>query len=390
MPQIPTTQEITERNVTNIESSINQSSPLNDKAFIRVLSAMEAMNYTELYKFAVERALQNLAITATGDDLDLIGKNYDFPRKAAEAAQYTIELPALDGTLISQIRTFTGNDNGALYTIDADATAAGGVATINVTAEDTGVAGNLEIADEMTIDTPVPGAEDVAAITIILNTGAEEETDDAYRVRILDIIRTSGGGSNTADYRRWAQEVAGVARAYPYSGRPVDDPSAPPPARTVYIEADTTIDPDGLAPTSLLDEVRDTINIDPETGISRPALGTTDDTLFVQSIIRTGFYVEVRNLTVSASIEAQVKADISSALTTFFLLLDPFVDGLDPVSERNDNINDLKVSSVVNDVITAAGGSATGVGFGVVLAVFLSEYNLDPGEKAKLISVSYV
>jgi len=63
---IPTTQEIAERNISNFESKIAQTVPAVDKAFFRVLAIMEAFNYTELYKFAAERALQNLAITATG------------------------------------------------------------------------------------------------------------------------------------------------------------------------------------------------------------------------------------------------------------------------------------------------------------------------------------
>ena len=110
------------------------------------------------------------------------------------------------------------------------------------------------------------------------------------------------GGGNAADYREWAQEVAGVTRAYPYSGKPVALLlESSPPDRTVYIEADTTIDPDGIAPQALLDEVRATITTDPVTGLARQPLGLTDSTLFVESISRTEFFVGISHLFVGIS-----------------------------------------------------------------------------------------
>lgn len=390
---IPTTAEQAATNLATFESKINQDSPLNDKAFLRVQSALEAGQFTTLYKFGTDRILQVLALTATDGGLDLIGENYGIIRKTAEAAQFTIELPATNGTVIPITRSFIGDANGVIYFPDASATAAAGVAVINVTANEAGTIGNLAASDTMSITSQVPGAETVATITVILNTGTEEQTDESYRVQILDEIRAQGGGGNTADYRRWAQEVAGVARAYPYSGNPTqlagDLPLTSPPDRTVFVEADSTIDPDGIAPQSLLDEVRDTITTDPATGVARQPLGLTDDTLFVESIIRTSFFVEVTDLTVDATIEAQVKADIETALTNYFAGLRPFVTGLDSPNDKNDTITDLTVSEVVQDVIGAAGGSATGVSFGLAPATVLPSYTLGAGELGKLGGVSY-
>ncbi len=71
--KLPTTQELFNTYLAQFESDLNQSSPLNDKAFLRVLAVIEAGGDQGLYKYAAERALQNLAITATGKDLDRIG-----------------------------------------------------------------------------------------------------------------------------------------------------------------------------------------------------------------------------------------------------------------------------------------------------------------------------
>jgi uncharacterized phage protein gp47/JayE len=387
---IPTTQEQYEDNLSTFESKLNQTSPLNDKAFLRVLSAVQAGQGTGIYKYIAERILQVFAITATGIDLDVIGGNYGIVRKAAESAQFTITLPGTNGTVIPITVDFVGDANGVRYSNDAAGIVSGGIATLNVTANSAGVDGNLNVSDTMSIGTPIAGAESQATITVQTNTGTEQETDDDYRIRILDVIRAIPGGGNAADYRIWSQEVAGVARAYPFSGLPVGMTGSAPPERTVYIEATTTIDPDGLAPSSLLDEVREIITEDPDTGISRQPLGLTDDTLYVESIIRITFYVSISGLTVDSNIEAQVKSDIEDALELYFRAVRPYVDGLDSPLDRNDIMTDPSVSSVVQDVVEANGGSVESVAFDTAPGSSIPSYQLAQNELAKLGAVAYV
>jgi hypothetical protein len=382
-----TTTELFDRNLANIEGKINQTSPLNDKAFNRVLSAILALNDKELQNFAADRATANLVITATAGDLDILGAEYGVTRKPAEAAVLTIELPATTGTIIPVTVDYTGDSNGVRYLPDASATAAAGIATQSVTAQALGTAGNLNVSDTMSIGTQIAGAETQATVTVIDNTGADEETDAAYRQRILDKIQSVQGGGNSADYRIWSEEVAGVARAYPYAGNALGTGS--PPERIIYVEAETSIDPDGLAPGSLLTEVRDSITADPVTGISRQPLGLTDDTLFIVSITRTSFFVEIRGLSVDATIEAQVKADVATAIETYFRSLRPFIDGLDVPSQRNDTITALTVGNIVQDVLGANGASAETVSFGLTASTTLPEYNLSQGETGKNGGITY-
>lgn len=399
----PTTAEQFLINLANIEARINQESPLNDKAFNRVLAIMEAMGFTSLHKFAAYEVKQILAITAFGEGLDKLGAEYGVVRKAAEATVLTATLPGTDTTVIPQTVDFIGDANGVRYFLDSSytiGTPTPGVAEMTMTAETLGTIGNLQIGDTLSIGTQIAGAETVATVAIItgetvaiLNTGVEEETDEAYRVRILDEIRSVCGGGNAADYRLWAQEVGGVARAYPYAGKPVLLLlESSPPDRTVYIEADTTIDPDGIAPQSLLDEVRDTITTDPITGLARQPLGLTDDTLYVESISRTQFYITITTLSVSDDLVSKTKDEIEDALIAYFLLIKPFVDGLDSIIDRNDKITDLTVSNIVQDVLSANGGTANGIAFGLSPGESLPEYQLSPGELSKLASggISYV
>lgn len=400
--EIPTTIEQFEIFLANLESRLNQTSPLNDKAFNRVLAAMEAMSFTSLAKLSAYNVKQILAITAFGDGLDKLGAEYGVTRKVAEATVLTATLPGINTTVIPQTIDFIGDANGVRYFLNASATIGAptsGVAELTMTAETLGTVGNLQAGDTLAIGTQVAGAETVATVavitgqtTAILNTGADQETDEAYRVRILDRIRATFGGGNAADYREWAQQVAGVTRAYPFPGLPIwTQAESSPPDRTVYIEADTTVNPDGIAPQSLLDEVRTSITTDPVTGLARQPLGLTDDTLFVESIIRTLFFVEITGLSVSADLETKAKAEVQDALTAYFLLIKPFVDGLDSSLDRNDTITDLTISNVVQDSLSANGGTAISVRFGRTAIETLTDYELSPGELSKLAAaVTYV
>lgn len=390
MPQpIPKTQDIKDQNVANFESKLAQTVPLNDKAFLRVLSAGEALVAASMYRYAAERVLQNFAMTATGDGLVLIGTEFGVLKKAAVATVLIFTLPGTNGIIIPAGTDFIGDSNGVRYFSDASATITGGFATITATAENVGVIGNLIVSDTLTIGTQVAGAENIATITVVDTTGADEEEEEAYRERVLFAIRSTTGGNNPTDYKVWAEAVAGVETAFPLGGK-IPPATSYPGDRTIFVEAETSIHADGEAPASLLTSVRDAITTDPETNLARPLLGLSDSTLFVVSITRRPFYIEITNLDVASGILVQVKADIESALTTFFLSMSPFVDGIDLDQQRNDLVTDVILSKIVQDAIADTGGSVDEVAFGIVIATFTDvQYRLDPGEKAKLGSVTY-
>lgn len=386
--RIPTTIELAASFLVNFESRINQNSPMNDKSFTRVLSAEEALAIAGLYRFAVDASKQNLALTATGKDLEDLGSEYGVTKKLSEATVLTVQFSGV-GT-IDETNKVIGVANGMNYTISAAVTGTGGFFQFDVTAEQPGVAGNLSNGSQVQLETAVGGISRSGNVVATVNLGVEEEDEETYRDRVLFEIRTVGGGGNAVDNKKWAEEVAGVRRAYPYGGNPVSPETSSPPERTVYVEAQTSLDTDGIPSQTLLDAVRDSITTDPVTGYSRQPLGLTDDTLYIEPISRTGFYVEIRGLVIDPSKEAAAKADIAADVDTYFRSVLPFVDGVDVEIERNDTITNLTVSTTVQEVLTQYGATATGIGFGILIGTFLPEYQLSQGELAKLLTVSYV
>jgi hypothetical protein len=164
-----------------------------------------------------------------------------------------------------------------------------------------------------------------------------------------------------------------------------------PVDRTVYIEAESSIDPDGIAPDSLLSEVRDNINYDPDTGLSRPPLGLTNSTLYVESITRIEFFIQLEGINVASDQLVDAKSDIEDALDLYFAEIAPFLDGVDVENEKNDTVTDLTLSDVIQDVLESYGGSAETVSFGLTAGTFdQGTYTLEPGELAKNGGVTYV
>lgn len=379
-----TTQELTDQNIAVFESKINQNVPSVDKSFVKVLSAVEAILATGLYKYGNDRILQNLVLTASAEDLRALGVQYGVTIKNAVAAVITATIPGTNGTTVNAGWDFIGDGNNERYYVTSTVVVAAGIATLSLTARNSGVAGNLGNGETLTIGTPIAGLTNIATVTATVTTGAEVETDASYRIRILDVIRSKGGGGNLADYRIWGQQVEGVERIYPYSGRPITNPTAPPPNRTLFVEVEASIDPDGIAPAGILTQVRAMVTTDPVTGLSRQPLGLTDATLFIESISVRPFYVEIRGLTVPLGDIAETKTNIETALDLFFESVQPYIDGLDPLFERRDRITDVEISSIVQTALASSGASCNGVGFGLSLGVFITEYFMSPGEEAKL------
>jgi uncharacterized phage protein gp47/JayE len=389
--KIPTLTELFNDHLARLEAELNQDSPLNDKAFLQILAMVEAGLDIGLYKFSANQVLQNLALTATGDGLDKIGNDNDTPRKQEQAAILEAELPAVNGTVIPSTTIFTGDSNGLRYKPETNVTAAGGVAVLDLRCTDTGTIGNLDNGETLSISTQIAGAETVATVTDTVQLGVDEETDADYRPRVLFAQRAITGGANATDHKIWTEAVEGVRRGFPYSGRPASEGTSFPGDRTVYVEANTSIDPDGIAPQSLLDDVRDEINIDPNTGKSRAPLGLTDETLFVESITRTTFYLILTEFEVSAENEVACKAAIDSASTTYFLSIKPFLFGIDVAQEKNNIVTELTVADIVQDVLKSYGASATSIAFGLAAGVPETDpYTLDDDELGKYGSTSYV
>lgn len=393
----PTTKEISDNIVAQLEASFGQTIPLLQKAFIRVLSTVLAGVFILLYKYGGFMFLQMFVQTASINDTSVLGTIVS-PLKfwgrligvgepvAATNAELLITITVTNqvGTLPSGTQ-LVNSDNGVTYlTVAAVALSAPTVQTNIIAASDqvggggAGVIGNLDPGAIVSFANPLANVDRNAVVDSQIVTGANGETTEAYRQRVIDRFQKRPQGGAYADYEIWGEEVAGIINIYPYT-------STNPGQVDVYAEATpaSSGDPDGIPTAAQLQAVLDSIELD-QSGLAtrRPANALVN----TFAITRTGFDVIVDGLVVDNP--AQVQADITAAVTEYFLERAPYIVGL-TVTIRSDRVTASAVGGVVDDIVSAAGGIFNDVT--VELAtVPITVYTLGQGEKAKADSVTYI
>ena len=378
--RIPSTQEVIDGALAAFESALNQKIPQLSKAYVRVFSGVIGLIYTSLYKFGGERERQNLALTATGANLDNIGENYGITRKPGSAAIITVDVTGEVGSTITTTSVWIGDSNQVEYSPTQSFTFSSTTGQINLEAQETGDTGNAVSGDTFTLSLPLTGVGSSATYSETQDDGEDgeakegtnRETDEDYRRRVLTEIRTVGGGGNAADYRTWGEETEGVRRVFPYTGNLDADGTDTGELgdRTVFVEQVGG----GNVEQPLLDDTKETILTDPETGLDRTPLGLTDDRLYCKSVEYTAYYTFVDNLQVpQGTNENDVQDSITAALEDYFSDVAPFISGLDVELDRNNIISSLKAGQIVQEILDNTGSQADSV------TVSLDPYGADVG-----------
>jgi len=395
--QTPTTKEISDNIIAQLEASLNQTIPLLPKSFLRVLAKAVAGVFVLLYKYGGFMSRQVFVQTASDKETTvngevvtpltewgrLIGVGDPVPATSAELL-IDITVDTQVGVLPSGTQ-LVGTDNGVTYiTIGAVALDASVVqATVRAASDQaggggSGAIGNLDPGAIISFANPLANVSRNAVVVIQTVTGANAESTEAYRQRVIDRFQKRPQGGAYADYEIWGEEVAGVINVYPYT-------SDCPGQVDVYVEAtvESSGDPDGVPTLAQLQAVLDSIELD-QNGLAsrRPANALANSF----PITRTGFDVKVTGLQVDNL--AQVQATITGAVEEYFLDRGPFIAGLS-VLPRRDRITNSGVAGVVDDIVSASGGIFTGV---IVeqSTINIDTYALGVGEKAKAATVTFL
>ena len=389
----PTTQQVASNIIGQLETAISQTIPLLPKAFSRVLAKVLAAVYIVLYKYAGFALLQQFVSTASFEETEVNGQlltpliewgrlgGVGDPLPATQA-QLTLEV-----TVLAAVGSLAGGTQlvyaptGVVYLTTASVPLA--LPTIIVTAiassdqdngDGSGTIGNLEPGQVLQFAGSPPNVATNATVTGSAVVGAEGESEDTYRARVLRHYQRRPQGGAYADYQAWGTEVAGIRNVFPYTGNN-------PGEVDVYVEAEAG--PDGIPDLSQLDQVRDYIDFDPNeapspTGLAnrRPANAAVN----VLAITRTGFDVDITGF--DAVDPAAVLAAIELGVDEFLRTREPFIVGLSSLP-RLDRVTQGSVAGVVNEIAESNGATVASVRL-LRLAVVITEYTLSRGELAKL------
>ena len=395
-PTTPTTQEIGENIVAQIETQIGQTVPFLPKGFTRVLAKALSGVFVQLYKYAGFMFLQIFITTATIRPTVINGKTvrplveWGILAGVGEPGGATRAQLLIDVTVETQTgfldsgSLLLNTQTGVTYTVTASVALNAPVVQATVEAVDDqvgqsgrGAIGNMNPGEILSFANPLPNVANDTVVDSQVVTASDAESEDAYRQRVIDRFRRRPQGGAYADYEQWGEQPSGIIDILPYTGAKG--------VVEVYVEATpaSSGDPDGIPTPAQLTEVEDAINFDVDGLASRrPANAFIN----VQAITRTAFAVEVSGLNVTDP--GTVQPQIDAAVSDYLLAREPWIPGVSQ-PPRADSISETSITGVVDDIVNAAGGTFDGLVVKEGGVPFVLR-QLGEGEKAKSGGVTYV
>ena len=386
------TQEINENIIAGIEAQTGQTVPLLKRSFTRVIVAAISAVITILFKHSDFLGLQQNPKFASTKPMKLLGetiiplvelgiKNGTGEPKVLATANYTILSLYVSGSgTILAGSTLTSNWQGLKFTVDQDTTIEAtpirfpstavsieNWVEVDVTAVLDGAVGNLLPGETLTWDVPNASYNVIANNYLTITEGADEESWEDYRARVVLNDQFEPQGGAYYDYVLWAASTVGVSKVYPYTGLPgqVD----------VYIEADNFTD----ASPELIAKVKGVIELDKGGLASRRPAGALVN---VYSVISSNYNVNIFGLV--ASDLTQTKANIEAALTDYFNSLEPYIVGV-TLPPRKNEIRISAIKNLIYSVVNEDGASVDSISYSGADFVEIAK-----GVRARLGTVNYL
>lgn len=256
----------------------------------RVLAGLSHLLFGYL-KFIEQQAFPD---TATDEYLERWAGIWGVTRNAATFAQFTLQLVGTVGTVVPAGTIFRRAD-GVEYSTDAEVTLTANAVDnrIGVTAVLAGAAGEAQVADVLTILSPIAGLDSNASVFSVEIEPEDTESDDSLRQRLIDRIQNPPSGGAPNDYLQWARAVPGITRAW------IGPQALGPGTVVVYIVSD---DEDPITPSlAKIDEVFDYIDE------RRPV--TANVTVVAPVLLEVDMTIELKPNTtaVQQAVEAEIR-----------------------------------------------------------------------------------
>lgn len=212
----PSLTDLIDRAAADIEAGLPGTDARLRRSNLQIISRAHAAAVHGLYGYLAWLAQQLMVDTAETVFLERYATIWGVTRVPAAYAAGPITVTGVDAAVVPTGTSLQRGD-GATYTTTADATVAGGTATVQVSADVAGASGNAGSGTRLSFVQPLAGISASTLVTLAgLTQGADQESDEALRDRILARIRKPPQGGAAGDYIAWALEVPGVTRAWVY------------------------------------------------------------------------------------------------------------------------------------------------------------------------------
>ncbi|WP_337049780.1 baseplate J/gp47 family protein [Serratia fonticola] len=222
--QRPTLSELRQRNVGFVQSELRGVGSLLRFGNLRIIANVDAGMAHLHYGYLDYIALQSTPYTATDEWLAAWAALKGVFRKSAAAA--TCPEVGFVGTAGRKVPggSRLNRSDGYTYLLDntvtlgSDGTGKGSItAVLPDPSTDTtggGAAGNADAGTLLTLDVAIASVQSQVTAIQSITGGADIESKEDFRARMLLAYQETAQGGNDADYEGWALEVPGITRAW--------------------------------------------------------------------------------------------------------------------------------------------------------------------------------
>lgn len=385
---IPTINELYNAVLNDLKTELGITESTFGKTFLMPLAAVQAAKL-KLYYLAIASLQKNIFVDTAdpeskGGTLERFGRvKLGRGRFPATAGVYVLNVSGEASAVIPAQTTFKSNDDsnspGKLYILDSEFTLTGSGDKITVRALEAGTDSELLVGDELTATQPILDVEREFSVDSIDTDPGDREDIETYRDLTIQAFRLEPQGGAASDYRLWSADATGVRTVYPYTSEQAES------SVDVFVEADAG---NGVANQTILDDVRDVIELNPDTTLplnerGRRPIGTLN--VFVKSVSIGQVEVTVTGLNQSNSdIQDSIEAAIENALAE----IRPFIPGADVLAERNDTLTGSKLALAVQGAI-GTGNFFSAISFTVNGSSISGSYQFDKGEIPELTNLTF-
>ena len=216
----PTLAELDAALQADIQARLPGTDPRLRRSYLGVLARTLAGGLHEAYGFLQWIAEAAFPDTAEGAELRRWAAIWGVEPIEAVQATGSIAVTGTTDTIVDE-DTLWRSGAGLDYESTAEATLVAGAATIPVRAVKAGKDGNAAVAVKMSTVSPIAGLVAEASVSVAIAGGADAESDDALRERLLLRVRAPPRGGTVSDYELWSLAAhADVSRAWARGNTP--------------------------------------------------------------------------------------------------------------------------------------------------------------------------
>lgn len=211
---VPTLTDLASRTARAFRANLKGSDAALWPNNVAASSKVIAGSVWEAFAFLRYISDQIFAATADGTFLERHAAEYGMARLPASYASGEVVLSGDNGVLVPAGLTLTRAD-GITYETTTSGVIASGSVTVKARALAPGRAGNAASGALVTLTAPLDRVLDEGEVAATgLGGGAEVESDESLRARVLFRKRMPPHGGAAHDYVAWAREVNGVTRVF--------------------------------------------------------------------------------------------------------------------------------------------------------------------------------